>query len=239
MKKTILLLLSQKDNSLYSFLEDNINKTWLSTKTEGCDIWYYYGNSEKFEVKDNVIMCPFGESYANIGHKTLCAFEHLLQFDFDFIFRPNSSSFVNKERLVELSQTFPTKNFYAGTPIHFLGGGIKEEDTINAPTKCAHGCGFILSRDLVELIVNNKDKWKHYMVDDMALCRFMKDFNIELTELDKIFLNIDDSGNLNLDGQILSDEEIKKYHHIRTQSTNFDRKKNVEIMKKCFDICKN
>lgn len=233
-KKIALLLLSYENLELYRILENKIKSTWASIKNPNCDIWYYYGDSNEFSVKDNVIRCPYPEGYANIGLKTICAFEYLLNTDFDYLFRPNSSSFVNINRLVEFVQELPKEKFYGGKPIWFYGGGITEKDEINPPQNCAHGCGYILSRDLVELIVNKKNEWGHHMIDDMALCRFMKNYDINITPVP--FLDIHDikEDGLYSNGNLINDDDLLKYHHIRTESENMNRSKNIEILDLCF-----
>ena len=235
MKKVIILLLTRKNNPEFEMAENVIRKTWANNPN--CEIWYYYGDNPEFKVEGNVIKCEYPEGFANIGKKTICAFEYLLTTEFDFILRANSSSYVNVDKLVEYVQNIPTEKYYGGSPINFYGGGIIDEDNINPPTKCAHGCGFLLSRDLIELIVEKKELWGHHMIDDMALCRFMKDNDIELTEYPRLEVS-------RFENEIMYDQydiqipesSILDNFFVRTRTRNMDRTNEVKIIEKCYII---
>lgn len=224
MKKTAVLILT---HTVYPFdlMEKCIKNTWGLTNHSNVKLWYYYGGSSEFQVKDNNIYCPFAEGYENIGMKTICAFEYLLSTDFDYIFRPNSSSFVNIEKLFEFTQTLPSNSVYNGSAIPYDKVG-----------ECCSGCGFFLSRDLVKIIVDNKEKWNHLLIDDIALCEFLSNIDVRMTISPRLkILNIVDNNLYGLDG-LISDEVLLSHFHITVRSAEFHtppenhREMNCRIM---------
>jgi hypothetical protein len=237
MKKVIVLLLTREKDGQFIMTENVIRQTWANNTNKNCEVWYYYGDNPEFKVENNIIRCPIPEGFANIGKKTICAFEYLLNMEFDFILRANSSSYVNIDKLVEYIQNIPTEKYYGGSPISFFGGGIKDEDELNPPKKCAHGCGFLLSRDLVELIVEKQNQWGHHMIDDMALCRFMKDNDIEITEYPRIEVSKYENDIMydQYDTEI-SESMLKENFFVRTRTRNMDRSNEVKIIDKCYKI---
>ena len=236
MKKVLILVLTRKNLWPYDWLEETIRNTWGSIKNSNIQIWYYYGDSNTFMVEDDKIFCPFPEGFPTIGNKTIKSMEYLLNQDFDYIFRPNNSSFVNIPKLIEYIQTIPSTNFYGGVKIGYYGGGARPEEEINPPVWCCSGCGYILSRDLVELIVDNQSKWNHSIIDDLALCRFLKDYEITMTDSPR--LSIDDiiEDSLFSLGKILSVDEISSHFHITTRADSMDRIKNEKMLRTLYKL---
>lgn len=225
MKKTAILVLTHTSPP-FQIMEECIRYTWGSENHPHVKIWYYYGGNDKFEVKDNNIYCPFIEGYENIGKKTICAFEYLLTTDFDYVFRPNSSSYVNIEKLFEFTQTLPDNLVYNGSAIPYPMVG-----------ECCSGCGFFLSRDLVKIIVDNKEKWNHYLIDDIALCEFLFNMNIKMTSSHRLKIFNFVEGNLYGSEGLVTDDALLNNFHITTRSGEYKplpeniRETNCIIMK--------
>jgi len=238
MKKIAILILTYEQSDLYKMLENKLRSTWASQTEDNCSIWYYYGDSNEFSVEGNVIRCPFPESYLNIGKKTICAFEYLLTQEFDYLIRPNSSSFVNLKQLSRFIQELPKEKFYGGKPIPFQGGGVTEDDKKDGLQFCPAGCGYILSRDLVQLIVDKKEEWPHYMIDDMALCRLLKNYGVDMVRLPFLDIDYTDGENIYRLGSLISDEEFDKFHHIRTEAPSMNRDMNMKILESCYNKIK-
>ena len=121
----------------------------------------------------------------------------LENFEFDYIFRPNLGCWVSMDALSKLANTLPEEGVYGGAFGTTRGrrGGIE----------FISGSGFLLSRDVVQLIwdyhLNDKDITIEYdgsaLVDDVALGAFLSAFrcnpdkgiNIERTKLPRIDLH--------------------------------------------------
>jgi len=106
--------------------------------------------------------------YKNIAFKTLLAFEEVFKkFEFDYIFRTNTSSFINLKKLEAYIDENQSTLDYSGVVL----------DT-KQQIKIASGAGFFISRKNIELIIDNKDKFDIDSPDDVAVAKLMKENNI-------------------------------------------------------------
>ena len=87
--------------------------------------------------------------------------------EFDYLFRTNTSSFVDFNKLQKYSKSNHNNLDYSGVVLDVVEG-----DTI------ASGAGFFLSRKNVELILKNKDKFDETLPDDVAIARLLRKFEI-------------------------------------------------------------
>lgn len=171
--KILILVLSLNDGGIYDKFYESQKKTWDSEKIDGVETLYYFGNSginshrfmdENDIIDGNEILVNVGESH--LGHKTIRAFNLIKELDFDYIFRTNSSSYVDKKMLLEYVKTKPKFNYYSGVIGNHHG------------IKFSSGCGYILSKDLLNLVLNQKNNWNHNLVDDVAMGKLLYDNNI-------------------------------------------------------------
>jgi hypothetical protein len=243
MKKVIILVLSH-DTWPFDMMEECIRKTWGSYKNPNVEIYYSHSGGDKFNVdENNNIFVPNTHGYHNIGYKTISAFEFLLTKDFDYLFRPNSSSFVNIPRLIEYVQTLPIEKFYAGSPIPYLHGGLNKNDhNDSAPHSCCSGCGYFLSRDLVQLIVDKKELWEHRLIDDLALCKFLKDNDVNMIENSRLKVHDVFDEQVYSFGNKLSKDQIMGEYHVTTRTSEIltnhpnPRENNCKIIKSLYKI---
>ena len=131
------------------------------------------------EIENNQIVTNAPEGWAFLGIKTISAFKCALEtLEFDFLFRINTSSYLNVEKMRESLATVEPRNYYAGLK------GIHRGQIF------ASGCGYILSRDLVELVVDNYKSWNHLLIDDVALGELLTTkFNFPIQEFPRIDVN--------------------------------------------------
>lgn len=114
------------------------------------------GKTIKIEIPDR---------YFLIGLKTLAAFIYALEnFDFDFVYRTNISSYVEIERLFEFGKNLPSGDVYSGPFANH------EEITF------ASGSGYFLSRSLIEKVIESRNDWNHLEIDDVALGQLTSNF---------------------------------------------------------------
>ena len=133
--------------------------TWDSIQIEGVDTIFYCGDPIKPNT-DKVIYFPIKESYNTMGRKMLQAFEWVLKNKkFDYIARINSSCFVDKKELIKYIQNLPESNVLSGLVVP--AGSYK-------PWLWGGG-QFILSKDIVQKIVDNQLKWNHKLMEDQAI----------------------------------------------------------------------
>ena len=167
--KIILSILSYQGCANFKMLSEAQKQTFCQCRIPEIDIKFYYGKPLR---KNNDFDCyyPFIDNMQNILHKTVAHFEDMLQYPFDYLYRSNSSSYTHQKNAIKWLEDKPRENFYAGIEgsygIHFMLGN-----------------GFILSRDLVQLIVDKKNELNHSLADDVAIGKLMTDYKIPFTNL--------------------------------------------------------
>jgi hypothetical protein len=158
MKKVLILVVSSEVRP-YGKMIDTSLETWDSIKVEGVQTIFYCGTSTHIDT-DKIKHFPITESLHNMGHKGLLAYEWALNnLEFDYVARVNSSCYVSKNKLLDYVQTLPNDNLFEGL-------------MVSRPESFDYAWGggqFILSRDVLQLVVDNKDKWNHSYMEDESL----------------------------------------------------------------------
>jgi hypothetical protein len=146
-------------------------KTWDSISVNGVETIFYCGEPLKDNI-DRVIYFPVKESLNSMGEKTILAYEWALKNkQFDYIARVNASTYVNKKELIKYIQTLPDENVFSGLEV-----GASEYNE-----RWMWGPQFILSKDLIQLMVDNKGLWDHSIMDDVATSYLLNKFNVPYT----------------------------------------------------------
>jgi hypothetical protein len=164
------------------------------------------------------IITPSPEDWSLIGLKTIIAFKHVLKnYEFDYLFRTNTSSYVDTQKLLGFLESQPKSSLYGGV----IG-------TVFEDTKFASGAGILLSRDVVERICEREHEWKHGYVDDVALAEVVSKLNepqVPLVALPRVDLPTYEAA-VQIDPEIIKsnfhfrcksdspEETIKIMHHI-------------------------
>lgn len=150
----------------------------------------------------DAIFTPVPQGWSFIGLKTLEALKFVLKnFEFDYLFRTNTSSYVDARLLVQQLANLPKFGVYAG----YVG-------TVFGQKKFASGAGILLSRDVVERVCDNEKSWNHSLTDDVALAELvfgLVEPRIDLTPLDRLTLSSLESA------ASVDPEEIWSNFHIR------------------------
>lgn len=153
----ILNSILHADLELYNKVSCISRSTWMKSKHKDIFSFFYQGGSDKTELIEDVLYLDCEDVFEHdkpgalpVGvlsyRKMLLMFEYCLQnFDFDFIFRTSSSTFVNYNLL---SNFLKTKK-----PYKFYGGCVRRG--IQKFPPYIHGHAILISRDLVELFVAN------------------------------------------------------------------------------------
>lgn len=151
MQPKILIMVLSFDEPPYRELMRMQQDTFDSIDVEGVRTVYYYGglpNDNKLHYVEDAcgqssirlqLFCT--DAYCLMAEKFKMALEYVKDWDYDIIFRTNSSSYVNKEKLVEFAKTLPTEKLYAGWEIQG-----------NAGYNVVSGAGIFLSRDTAEIL---------------------------------------------------------------------------------------
>lgn len=97
MKLLIMVLSSAKPP--YNKLLKAQKETWDSIHHPNCDTVYYYGKSRSPVYNDRELVVDCEDGYYEMHWKFKKALDFVWCMDWDFIFRTNSSTYVNKERV--------------------------------------------------------------------------------------------------------------------------------------------
>lgn len=139
--KILILVLSCPDPPYDAFMNAQF-ETWDNEKYQNVDVLNYDGVGS-WNVNEGIGMNyseQVSEDYFMMHWKLKKALETINLPYYDFIFRTNSSSYINKERLYEFAKTFPKEKCYAG---YSLEG-----------KQAVSGAGIWLSPDMCEILKN-------------------------------------------------------------------------------------
>ncbi len=128
--------------------------------------WNRFLNNRSVNVKDinGTILTDLPEAYSLIGLKTRMVVEYLLKnYDFDFLYRTNVSSYIDLAGLLKFVQNLDTK-----TEVYM--GVIGKEKHISF----ASGSGYLISRPTLEKFARHFKSWDHFQIDDVALGKIAK-----------------------------------------------------------------
>ena len=186
-----LMLASNNTENHRSYLDmvTACKETWIKDKHPNVDIVSTWGNKyeshlishlkdcEYIVTQDNDMLIQTPESRGNLAIKSIKGMEYALEKypDLDYVFRPNCGSYINTHLLHDFLLDKPRVNYYAGIPVQ--SGRVD--------LRFASGACYLLSRDLVELIVEkqnriNLDGWR--LMDDCSIGLFLKSEGIKFTE---------------------------------------------------------
>ena len=180
----ILVLVPSCNNGIYNELDYAIKNTWGKCLHDNVEVLYYFGYSDNKSIplqgeaiqEGKDIICGYIENMPNIGRKTVCAFEHVYQnYEFDYIFRCCSGSYIDINKMLKAIEDKPKEKYY--------GGVIVKQARHSAGQPFISGAGYFLSRDLVQYIVQNKEKWNYALPDDIALSVILRNAMVSMSEL--------------------------------------------------------
>lgn len=111
----------------------------------------------KVSLEGSRIQTRVPETYLMTNAKTVAGFRHLLRtYEFDYILRTNSSTYVNLKMLEDFVQGLPSEGYYGGTTWRAHG------------VDYVTGTSILLSRDLVKHVAYDPE-WNFDVIDDLAV----------------------------------------------------------------------
>lgn len=159
----VIVLVGSSGIMRYPMLEQLQMNTWDTVEVPGVETVYYRAAPTTYR-KDKRLFVKGGEESKEIFTRTSLALRELLKDSWDFVFKTNPSSYVNKVRLHELLSTVPKQRFYGGKLYH-PRNSVPDKDNF------MWGCGYVLSRDMAELIA--KDHGEVPYVDDIHIPKIL------------------------------------------------------------------
>lgn len=180
------ILHCEKQCDLYKQIAECSRKTWLSKKHSDVRSFFYFGAENYEELQDSYLegdklFLKSPDSWRDGGAKHVSlikmikAFEFCLDnFDFDFLLRTASGTYVDYDNLVDFTNKLPDDFSYGGV---FMRKHFNERLVAYA---CGHAV--LMSQKFVKSIIENKDLLLSYgLIDDAALGHFASESNIKGT----------------------------------------------------------
>lgn len=150
MPKKILVLVLTYTEEPYRSLMNAQRGTWDSRYDNVKTIYYHGGGENFFELhRDETwpwrerVEFSASDDYYEMHWKFKLALDIALAQEWDILFRTNSSSYVNKHKLVEFAEKLPTEKLYCGWTL---------TDTNDDGGECVSGAGIFLSRDCCKIL---------------------------------------------------------------------------------------
>lgn len=108
------------------------------------------------------------DGYSNIAEKTIVAFEEVFKnYDFDYVFRTNTSSYINFKKFEKYIKNPKNNLDYSGQKLKTIEGD-----------EIASGAGFFISRKNIKLLIDNKKDFDTILPDDVAIARLLENHKI-------------------------------------------------------------
>jgi len=159
-------------------------------KKKFVDNYYYYDPlTSLLHLDCDDYMNP-KTGYDPRGYKTYYAFKYLIEnVDFDILFKTGNTSYLDVDGILETVKTFKTERLYTGAisgwPPDFVEG-------YSGALWFIVGAFTFISRDLVEHIVNNKERYltitteasyikNAFVLEDVCIGRIFKELNLNIT----------------------------------------------------------
>ncbi len=173
MKRVLILVLST-DKEFYGNLYETSVRTWDLRDVEGVETIFYFARDSAVPRNSKTLLVDSDDDFFSMGKKTLAAFDFALKNrEFDFIFRANASLFINKPGLLRYAQNWPTENLALGV---VADCGRFESQQFSF----LWGPSYMLSRDVVQKVVDQAGHWNHKMMEDNAISCVLHALDIPL-----------------------------------------------------------
>lgn len=170
--KVLIAVISNTEHPYGAMIATSM-RTWDSVRVDGVETIFYVGG-DTLGFKNRTLTVPVKEALNTMGHKNLHAWEWMLaNREWDFMARVNASCFVHKPRLLARCGELPASGF--------ICGGVVRSDN-GAPEWMWGGHQFVMSRDVVQALVDHKEVWPHDQMDDVALSYAARDLGFEFNQ---------------------------------------------------------
>jgi hypothetical protein len=207
----ILVLILASDNTPHYKNFQLCWKKYMNSHPE-FDCFFYKSDTSidcPILKRDNEILINVEESYYTISEKTLRVFKFMYDelHKYDFVMRPNISSFIRFDKYLELCKTFPKENCCAA----FIG---LHKGQIRFPS----GACYTLSCDLIKRIID--EPIVNLWTDDVMIGAYLQKWNIPIIPLSRW------AAKFHRWQQNIESLNVNDYHfRVRTK----DRDRDVEI----------
>jgi hypothetical protein len=164
--------------------------------------------SPKVSITGHDITVNVGEGLRKLGIKVLSGLT-VLEKNYDFVIKTTLSSTFNFKKLLEGIENL---TLIKGVPIY---AGSVIDFNVNKPF--VSGANLLLDKNAIQILLQNKSKWNHGELDDVAIGKIMRTNEVPIHKLTS--LNIDSMEAL----EKLPIEVLRETQHFRCKSSNIPR----------------
>lgn len=162
MKQVLIAVLSSL-NEPYRTMLGTAKATWDSQVVENAQTVFYTGAPETALVDRVKGFDANPNDLYSIGKRCLLAYEWMLaNLEWDIMCRTNASSYVYKPNLVRYCQGLDARKLVSGC-------AVRNAD----PPWMWGGYHYLFSRDVIQELVDHKDRWDHSIMEDVAMSRVL------------------------------------------------------------------
>lgn len=165
----VLILVMSARREPWGALMDAQMETWDSEDHPQAQTLYYIGKSD-IPWTPRVFSSPeLGEELEDISPRTIEAFKKSLDYEWEYMARVHSSTYVHKDNLVKFCHRLPRHKVIRGV----MTGGEN-------PFMWG-GCHYIFSRDVIFSFVANKNRWNTKVMEDSSITELCQTLDLPLT----------------------------------------------------------
>lgn len=173
MKYKLTILVMSCNSDFFKHQNDIIRNTWGKDH----NVIFYEGNHKENKLVGDVLelRCPDAIEYTLL--KTVTAFKYLREHsDFDYIFRTNTSTYVNVPLLEKFTDTLQYEDVMYSSELYSLSEGL-------APYPLAiygRGNGLLIPRHLIDVLIRESINFQYMpVVDDMYIGNILNSYFIK------------------------------------------------------------
>ncbi len=123
--RVLIMVLTYNKDVFYDFMKAQ-QTTWDSIGHENIDVIYYYGNEGEYNFRLDEFQVECSDDYEMMHWKFKLALDKIDYHNYNFVFRTNSCSYIDKHKLFNFAKTLPQEKCYAGwdNEVYVSGAGI-------------------------------------------------------------------------------------------------------------------
>lgn len=186
---SILILVLAGDTKISNRNLAAQENTWMKKLPKGVRVIKYSGGS-KFSFDGKRLVVEVEDDYNSLSLKALESFKWISDnISFDYIFRTNTSSYVDTSQLV---------NFCKENKDEYIYRGRRIQNTFNGSViEWASGAEILMSKQTFKILMENSADWNTNLVDDVSIGKILQEKKITLQSsgsllFDKSFFKIKD-----------------------------------------------
>lgn len=166
--KLLISILATKKQPWWNVLQQGIYETWAKTSLPNVKIIHYVGdpNINSTQLNGNELVLP--TECIDYVKKTAESYKFISEnFDFDYLFRTNVSTYIRVDKLLEYLKDKPKYNFYAG------------REAILGNLLYASGASSLYSKDIIDFFASKSNELNGHP-DDVAYGKLLKKYRYEM-----------------------------------------------------------